>query len=919
MTRRNTELLLLVVAAPLVVLLYAMIVLNNGEALDMNTLGVPLGIFGTFALAHLAVRKWAPGADPAILPVSFALSGIGIAFITRLAPEMASRQVIWLFVSVLCMIGVLIFIRRIDRVADYKYTLMVLGILLLLSPMLPGIGTSVSGSRIWLSIGSFSFQPGELAKICIVLFLAGYLAANREMLSVFTVRLGPFHLPDIRTLLPLLLMWGLSMLIVVFETDLGSALVVFTVFLCMLYVATGKKSYVVVALALAAIGAVFLYANFSHVQVRVSTWLDPFADATGTGYQLCQAIYSMADGGLFGVGIGNGLCDQIPVVESDYIFAAIAEESGLLGSAGLLLLYVCFAVRGILTAARAKSDVSSFIACGITAWIALQAFFIVGGVTRLVPLTGITLPFVSQGGSSLLASFIGVGILLKCGDEGTGTESEVTSGISRVSAHSNSTLGRVALGKRLTHLIWFFSIIFAVLIANLTLLMIVNADYYQNLPTNNHTAQRETERERGTISTSDGVVLAQSIDNGDGTYTRIYPAGPLAAHVVGYSSAKYGTSGIESAANDTLTGSENYASWTDVINDYAGISTAGNDITLTINSEIQQAAQDALSGYNGACVVLDPETGAVLAMASSPTYDASDYESLLSGEDSSDALYNRATQALYAPGSAFKIVTLATALQNGIASEDSTYDSPGEIEIGNAAVTNFNHDSYGTITLRRATEVSSNTVFGQVGDQIGSDLLVKTAEQFGFNQDVGFELPLSMSLMPDPSEMTEWETAWAACGQPVGEHTSPAGPQASVLQMAMIGEAIANGGTIMQPYLIDSVYNPDGALASTTQPTTYANVISEETADRVLDVLTGVVDHGTGTGAKIDGVSIAGKTGTAQTGKAIDDSTFIGMGPTEDCKVVVAIVLEQGADGTTNAATRANNVLRTALEAQGVL
>lgn len=917
MTRRNTELLLLVIAAPLVILLYAMIVMKNGEALDLNTLGVPLGIFGTFAIAHLAVRKWAPGADPAILPVAFALSGIGIAFITRLAPEMASRQVIWLFASVVCMIFVLVFMKRVDRVADYKYTLMFFGVLLLLSPMLPGIGTSISGSRIWLHVGSFSFQPGEIAKILIVLFLAGYLAQNREMLSIFTVRIGPFHFPDLRTLLPLLLMWGLSMVVVIFETDLGSALVLFMVFLSMLYVATGKKSYVVVALALAAVGAVFLYSAFGHVQVRVSTWLDPFADATGTGYQLCQAIYSMADGGLFGVGIGNGLCDQIPVVESDYIFAAIAEESGLLGAAGLLLLYVCFAVRGILTAARAKSDVSSFIACGLTTSIVLQAFFIVGGVTRLVPLTGITLPFVSQGGSSLLASFIAVGILLKCGDEGTGVNSEVTS--ATTSLHTNSTLGRVALGKRLTHLIWFLALLFAVLIANLTMLMIVNADYYQNLPTNNHTAQRQAERERGTISTADGTILAQSIDNGDGTYTRVYPAGPLAAHVVGYSSAKYGTSGIEAAANDTLTGTQNYASWTDVINDYAGVTTAGNDVTLTINAKVQQAAQDALDGYKGACVVLDPETGAVLAMASSPTYDASQFDSLLSSDSNSDALYNRATQALYAPGSAFKIVTLSTALQNNIASEDSTYNAPGELDIGNAPVTNFNHDSYGTITLRKATEVSSNTVFGQVGDQIGPDLLVKTAEQFGFNDNIDFELPLSMSLMPDSSEMTEWETAWAACGQPVGEHQSPAGPQASVLQMAMIGEAVANDGTIMKPYLIDSVYNPDGQKASTTQAQTYSTVMSKETADRVKNVLTGVVDHGTGTGAKIDGVSIAGKTGTAQTGKAVDDSTFIGMGPTDDCKVVVAIVLEQGADGTTNAATRANNVLRTALQVQGVL
>ncbi|MBQ9068393.1 MAG: FtsW/RodA/SpoVE family cell cycle protein, partial [Eggerthellaceae bacterium] len=419
MTRRNTELLLLLLAAPIVVLLYAMIVVNQGLSISVNTLGVPLGIFGAFALAHFAVRTWAPGADPAILPISFALAGIGIAFVTRLAPDLAVRQVAWLYAGVAAMVAVLILVRSIDRVANYKYTLMVAGFLLLLSPMIPGIGQEIYGSRIWLDIAGFSFQPGEVAKVLIVLFLASYLAANREMLSVFTLKVGPFRLPDLRTLLPLLLMWGLSLLIVIFEKDLGSALVVFFVFIAMLYIASGKRFYPIVALVLAAAGAFAMWGIFSHVQVRVATWLDPFADAANAGYQLTQAIYSMADGGIFGVGIGKGMADLIPIVESDFIFAAIAEETGLLGAAGVLLLYLSFAIRGMATAARAKSDVSSFIAAGLTTTIVLQAFIITGGVTRLIPLTGLTLPFISQGGSSLLASFIAVGLLLKCGNEGT--------------------------------------------------------------------------------------------------------------------------------------------------------------------------------------------------------------------------------------------------------------------------------------------------------------------------------------------------------------------------------------------------------------------------------------------------------------------------------------------------------------------
>lgn len=920
MTRRNIELVLLCVAAPIVVLLFAMLAVNQGLALNATTLGVPIGIFVAFIIAHLATRKFAPKADPAILPIVFALSGIGICFVERLAPNLAMNQVMWLFLGVAFMVLVMALVRNLDKVANYKYTLMIVGFLLLLSPLVPGLGQEIYGSRIWLGIGKFSFQPGEIAKIAIVLFLAGYLAQNREMLSVFTWRVGPFNLPDIRTLLPLLLMWLVALVIVVFEKDLGSALVFFFLFLVMLYVATGKKFYLVVGLGLIAIGGVGAYLAFGHVQVRVDNWLDPFADAQNTGYQLVQGIYSIADGDLFGVGVGRGLAEQIPVVESDYIFAAIAEEIGLLGAAGVLLLFLCLAIRGFVTAARAKSDVSSFVAVGLTTMIVLQAFIIVGGVTRLIPLTGLTLPFISQGGSSLLASFIAVGFLMRCGDEGTGVGSEVASATS--SLHANSVLGRVSLGKRLTHAMIILSTLFALLVANLTLIMVVQANYYQNMPGNNHTLAKESRTERGTISTYDGVILAQSVQQEDGTYERVYPAGNLATHVVGYASTQFGTSGIEAAENDTLKGQQNYASWTDVLNSLAGIGGVGNDVTLTLNSKIQQAAQDALSGYAGACVVMDPETGAVLGMASSPTYDAANFaaeiEKANANPDGESTLLNRAIQTLYAPGSTFKIVTLATALEDGVASEDTVFSSPGTMDIGNAPVTNFNKNSYGDITLARATELSSNTVFGQLGVEMGAEKLVEGADKFGFNRKIDFTLNTATSLMAEPDEMTKWELAWSAAGEPVNpqNHPSPAGPQATVLEMALVGCAIANDGAIMNPYLVEGVYNANGERSFTASPNKFLQAVSKETANRVKDVLKGVVTDGTGTAAALPGVEVAGKTGTAEKENG-NDSWFVGMAPADNPRVVVAINLELADEGM--GTERAQNVLRTALQVQGLL
>ncbi|MEE8722583.1 MAG: FtsW/RodA/SpoVE family cell cycle protein [Eggerthellaceae bacterium] len=922
MTRRNLELLLLCIAAPLVILMFAMLALNEGETLGLKVLAVPIGIFFSFVVAHIAVRRFAPNADPAILPIVFALSGIGIAFVTRLAPDLAINQVVWLFAGVVGMILVLAFSHNLDRVGNYKYTLMLFGFLLLLSPMIPGLGQEIYGSRIWLSLGPFSFQPGEIAKIVIVLFLAGYLAENREMLSVFTWRVGPFHLPDLRTIMPVLLMWLMALVVVVFEKDLGSAVVFFFVFLAMLYCATGKKFYLIVGILLMLVGCVFAYLFFSHVQVRVQNWLDPFSDAQGTGYQLVQSLYSIADGDLFGVGIGRGLASQIPVVESDFIFAAIAEECGLLGAAGVLLLFLSLAVRGFVTAARAKSDLSSFVAVGLTTVIVLQAFIIVGGVTRLIPLTGLTLPFISQGGSSLLASFLSVGFLLRCGDEGTGVDTEMTNG-GKLSVTANGVLGRVALGKRLTMCLFIFCALFALLVANLTMIMVVQAKDYQSMPGNNHTIAKEATVKRGTISTYDGTVLAESEENSDGTYDREYPAGDLASQVVGYYSSRYGTSGIEGAENDALTGSTNYASWVDVLNQQAGINQSGNDVVLTINSTIQQAAQDALSGFTGACIVIDPNTGAVLAMASSPTYDASDFETQLQeaadGETTSDnsALLNRATQSLYAPGSTFKMVTLSAALENNIASESTVYEAPGTLDIGGGKVTNYNSTNYGSITLSRATQVSSNTVFGQVGVQLGANLLVQQAEKFGFDNSLNFELPTATSIMSNPDDMDTWETAWAAAGQPVGDEAN-AGPQATVLQMAMVGCAVANDGTLMNPYIVDGIYNSIGERSYTASPSTFQQAISAETAKRVRSVLTDAVNNGTGAAAKVSGVQVAGKTGTAETGKPEDDSWFVGMAPANDPQVVVAIVLEQAATEESGAA-RAQNVLETALQEEGLL
>lgn len=938
MSRRTTELLLLIAAAFPVTLLYAMYVVTTGAALSFQTLAVPLGLFAAFAAAHIGVRIFAPGADPAILPIVFTLSGIGITFVTRLQPDASLGQVIYLFLGVALMVGTLAVVKNLEVVKRYKYVLGFAGIILLVLPMF--IGTEIYGSKLWIKIGGFQFQPGEFAKVLIVLFLAGYLAENRELLSISNRTVLGIKFPRLRLLYPLFIVWGVCLLVVAFERDLGSALLFYTIFLIMLYVATGRVSYVIIGLALFAVGAFGMYQIMSHVQVRVAIWLDPFSDAQNLGYQIVQSLFSLADGGLAGVGIGKGMADIIPVVASDMIFAAIGEEMGLLGGSAVLLLFMLFAVRGLTTAARAKSDLAAFSAAGLTAAISFQAFTIVGGVTKLIPLTGVTLPFMSQGGSSLLASFVIVGLLLRAGDEATGRSTEIANTSTDLATAGYRTtvrgshmrrpaldtpesglLGRVALANRLTRTVFLFTALFAVLIGNITYIQVIKASEYQDMPSNNHTINKARYIKRGSIITADGLTLAESIQQADGTYARSYPNGNLAAHVVGYYSQQYGTMGIENTQNDTLTGSKDYSSWQNALNSLAGISEPGNSVQLTIDSRIQRAAEQALAGRVGAIVALDPRSGAVLAWASAPTFDNTNIQAAIESANASGgadtSMYDRAALALYTPGSTFKVLTLASALENGLATLDTTYDSPGRMEIGGADVVSIGERGHGTISLAKAFALSSNTVFGQVADGLGAEKLVATARAFGYGQQLGLDFTTAASVMPNPEEMTEWELAWAGAGQPVGQGHTP-GPQATVMQNALMAATIANNGIAMNPYVVSQILAPDGTVLKTTHGRSLGQAVSSGTAAQVKQAMLDVVQNGTGSAAAIAGVKVAGKTGTAETNNANANSTFVGFAPYDTPTVAIAVVIEQNARGEESAAAVGGQVLRAALATQGL-
>ncbi len=413
--RRNAELGLIVLAVLLTGALYALASLGRSASLPANVvpfLGVILALLGG---AHVAVRILAPDADGMLLPLAAVLNGIGYVFIARLDPDLAGLQALWTALGIGAFVGTLALLRRARDLERYRYTFAVLGVVLLLMPLLPVVGRNINGARLWVRLGPINFQPGELAKIALAIFFAAYLVEKRELLSEVRVTRG--RLPDLRVVGPLLLAWGASLVVMTAQRDLGSSLLFFAFFILMVWMATARGAYLGIGLGLFAAGAMFAYSTFEHVQSRIGVWIDPWSRADGNGFQIVQAAYAFGSGGFAGTGVGLGSPGSIPAVATDFIFAAVGEELGLLGTTAVVVAFVLIVASGLRIALRADQPFEQLLAAGLTVIIGLQAFIIIGGVTRLVPLTGLTLPFMSYGGSSLLANYVLLAMLIRVSDD----------------------------------------------------------------------------------------------------------------------------------------------------------------------------------------------------------------------------------------------------------------------------------------------------------------------------------------------------------------------------------------------------------------------------------------------------------------------------------------------------------------------
>jgi cell division protein FtsW (lipid II flippase) len=429
-SRRRSELGLLVVGAVSVLFAALLVSLATSNALPRRSVLIVGAMVGIGLFVQVVHRRYAPDADPILMPVALVLNGIGYVMIVALDPTEAGQQFAWLAIGLVAYAVVLAGVRHSRDLERYRYLLLAVALVLLVAPLLPVIGRSPAnqnayGAKLWVSFHSLSFQPVEVGKLLLVIFFASYFVEKRELLTIPTRRVGDHLLPDLRAFGPVAVAWVFSLVIILAEHDIGFSLLLFVVFLSLLWVTTGRWTYVLVGLVLFAAGAFLASHLLGQVSERISVWLDPWTSPTAAGYQPIQGELAFGRGGLFGSGIGLGLVQisnatetVLPVATSDYIFAAIGEELGLAGTVAVLVGYVLLVGAGLRAALGARSEFAKLAAVGLTVTLGFQAFVIMGGVTRLMPDTGMTLPFVSYGGSSLVANYILLALVMRISNEG---------------------------------------------------------------------------------------------------------------------------------------------------------------------------------------------------------------------------------------------------------------------------------------------------------------------------------------------------------------------------------------------------------------------------------------------------------------------------------------------------------------------
>jgi len=808
-------------------------------------------VLGSWNLAWLGsawlLRRRLADFDTLILLLAALLTGWGLIMQARLAPAMVHRQVLWLLIGcgVMCAIALSPGLTR--RLRRYRYTLLTSGILLLGATLIFGVNPSGHGQKLWLGASGFYMQPSEPLKLLVVIYLAAYLAEKRDIPAmraagrpIWWIILGP-----------MLVMVGLALLLLGWQQDLGAALLFYFTFVTMISLAWGKWRYsllsVVLFIPVGMAGCILS----TRVALRVSIWLDPWApEQADRAFQILQSLFAFSAGGLMGQGLGQGSPGFIPAVHTDFVFAALVEEFGLAGGLALLMLIAALIYRGIRLAQESTSDFESLLAGGIVALIAIQTWVITGGNAKLIPITGVTLPFLSHGGSSLVTMLAATGLLINLS-----TPHPLPLALS-LAPTRNSPLRRTAAGLGQALLLLLGSIA-----VTTGLWAVARADELRAYPTNPRFVLSEARIQRGRILDRNQVVLADIIVNEDGYVTRTYPV-PEAAAAVGYATLEYSAAGIEAACDARLRGEVDYTAWDNLTDGLLHIDSVGRDVRLTLDAELQTAAQQSLQGQIGAAVLVDARTGEILALASSPIYDsAAVVEQWSTLRDAADSPFlNRATQALAQPGTSLQPFILASALQVGLAqtpSEPITQSVP------------FNGLS---VTCRKIPQTSTWQEILSAGCPYP---FVDAAAQLGaaeFTESLALWGLLDAPRLALPTVASDLALPLDAVADALGQGELLVTP----LQMVQAIAALGNEG--VRPTIRILAQSTDGCAEPPTD--IEVRVVSAEIAEAVRQSL-----------ARYSGA--VGHQGTSVAGEERQQSWFVGLNSETLPRYAVAVIIDR--------------------------
>lgn len=756
---------------------------------------------GCAVVAHRTLRRRCPQRDPYLLPTGLLLAGWGLLTIWRVAPAFGLRQTGWLALGTALLVLVVRQPADLRWLRRYRYLWLSGGVFLLSLTLVFGTNPSGGAPRLWLGCCGFYFQPSEPLRLLLVAYLAAYFA---DRLGLGWSR-GPLRVS--RALAPLVFVWGVSVALLAVQRDLGTGTLFLWLLAVLLYLATGRALVVAVGAALTLVGGALGYALVDVVRLRVETWLNPWADPIGSAYQLVQSMIAVASGGVLGTGPGLGAPGFVPVAHSDFIFAAIAEEWGVVGGVGLLGLLSVLVGRGLRLAARARDAFAALLAAGLAVTLGLQAALIIAGVLRLLPLTGITLPFVSYGGSSLVTSMVALGLLLLLS-----AEEPLRRPLALPLRHVQAAMAGVWMALALA-LGWWGVLQAPDLVARTD---------------NPRRALAARFVPRGQILDRGGEVLAETVGQ-RGAYRRRYPD-PVAAPVTGYDSLRYGQAGVEAAMDPWLRGEAGYPAlevvWRRVL---TGFPPPGLDLRLTIDLGLQRGAAEALGGRRGAVVVLDPLSGEILALVSSPSYDPNlldeTWPALVSRGDA--PLLNRATQGRYQPGPALGPLLLASGLEADLVDPEALFpDLNGTLALNGERLV----CALAPASARLADGIRAGcpAPLAEVGRRLGGEGLLGAFTAFGLAEAVDIRTDTAPPVAVDVSEVDAQRDRWA-----VGQ----GGLTVTPLQMARAFAALVAAGTRPALRLVDAVTTPDGEWQTLPAMDSPRRVLSAEAAQATLEAL----------------------------------------------------------------------------------